>query len=174
MKLLLRQCTIKDLDQLVKISQKTFIEAFAKQNNQDDFEHYLNTALSKETIASELDHPDSLFYFVMKEDQTIGFLKINAAKAQTDIFDETSYELERIYLLSGYQNLGIGEWMLEEIIQLAQDDRKDFIWLGVWEENIRAIRFYEKMGFVKFGKHPYYIGKDKQMDWLMKLDLTTL
>ncbi len=174
MKLLLRQCTIKDLDQLVKISQKTFIEAFAKQNNQDDFEHYLNTALSKETIASELDHPDSLFYFVMKEDQTIGFLKINAAKAQTDIFDETSYELERIYLLSGYQNLGIGQWMLEEIIQLAQDDRKDFIWLGVWEENIRAIRFYEKMGFVKFGKHPYYIGKDKQMDWLMKLDLTTL
>jgi ribosomal protein S18 acetylase RimI-like enzyme len=174
MKLLLRQCTIKDLDQLVKISQKTFIEAFAKQNNQDDFEHYLNTALSKETIDRELDHPDSLFYFVINEHKTIGFFKINAAKAQTDIFDESSYELERIYVLSAYQNLGIGEWMLEEVIQLAQDAGKDFIWLGVWEENTGAIRFYEKMGFIKFGKHPYYIGKDKQMDWLMKLDLTTL
>jgi len=174
MKLTLHHCSTADLDQLVLISRKTFSEAFAAQNNPDDFEHYLNTALTRETIAAELDHFHTSFYFVKNLKETIGYFKINDAKAQTDIFDKTSYELERIYVISGYQGYGIGEWMIDQIIQLAQRAKKDYIWLGVWEENTAAIRFYEKKGFTKFGEHPFYIGKDKQMDWLMKLDLTTL
>ncbi|NNJ88749.1 MAG: GNAT family N-acetyltransferase [Eudoraea sp.] len=174
MELKLHRCSITELDQLVLISRKTFTDAFASQNDPDDFKHYLQTALTRETIANELDHPQTSFYFVKNSKETIGFLKINDAKAQTDIFDETSYELERIYVVSGYQGLGVGEWMIDQAIRLAQEAEKDYIWLGVWEENTSAIRFYEKKGFTKFGRHPYYIGKDKQMDWLMKLDLTTL
>jgi len=56
--------------------------------------------------------------------------------------------------------------------QLALKTGKSFLWLGVWEKNIRAISFYKEHGFVKFGKHPYYIGKDKQMDWLMRYELS--
>ncbi len=174
MELALHHCSIADLDQLVLISRKTFIDAFASQNNSEDFEHYLHTALTRETIAGELDNPHTSFYFVKNLKETIGYFKINDAKAQTDIFDKTSYELERIYVLSGYQGHGIGEWIMDQVNLLAQEAKKDYIWLGVWEENTGAIRFYEKKGFIKFGKHPYYIGKDKQMDWLMKLDLTTL
>ncbi len=175
MELLLHQCSMADLDQLVLISRQTFIDAFATQNNAEDFEQYLNSALTRERIASELEHSHTSFYFVLNnKDETVGFFKVNDAKAQTDIFDETSYELERIYVVSGYQQLGVGTWMIDRVISLAQKAKKAYIWLGVWEENVRAIRFYEKKGFIKFGKHPYYIGKDKQMDWLMKLDLTTL
>ena len=174
MELTLHHCSIADLDQLELISRKTFTEAFAAQNNPKDFEHYLNTALTSETLANELAHPHTSFYFVRNPKETVGYIKINDAKAQTDIHDKSSYELERIYVLSGNQGHGIGEWMIEKVVYLAQEAKKDYIWLGVWEENTAAIRFYEKKGFVKFGKHPYYIGKDKQMDWLMKLDLTTL
>lgn len=174
MKPTLHHCSMADLDQLVLISRKTFSEAFAAQNDPVDFEHYLNTALTRETIANELDHSHASFYFVKKSKVTVGYFKINDAKAQTDINDKTSFELERIYVVSEHQGYGIGEWMIEQIIHLAREAKKEYIWLGVWEENTAAIRFYEKKGFIKFGKHPYYIGKDKQMDWLMKLDLTTL
>ncbi len=174
MELTLHHCSIKDLDQLELISRKTFTDAFATQNNPEDFEYYLRTALTSETLANELDNFHTSFYFVKNSKETVGYFKINDAKAQTDIRDKSSYELERIYVLSDYQGYGIGEWMIDQVIHLAHEAKKDYIWLGVWEENIRAIRFYEKKGFSKFGKHPYYIGKDKQMDWLMKLDLTTL
>jgi len=174
MELLLHYCSMANLDQLVLISRKTFMDAFAAQNNPEDFEQYLNTALSRERISYELLHPHTSFYFVKNSKETIGYFKINDANAQTDIFDKTSYELERIYVVSHYQGHGIGNWMIDQVIYLAQVAKKDYIWLGVWEENTAAIRFYEKKGFIKFGKHPYYIGKDKQMDWLMKLDLTTL
>lgn len=174
MELSLHRCTLEDLDQLVLISRTTFTEAFAEQNDPADFEHYLNTALTKKRMGSELTHPHATFYFVFKHNELVGFFKINDVEAQTDIFDATSYELERIYVLTHYQGQGIGDWIMEQVIRLAKEAEKRFIWLGVWEKNTAAIRFYEKKGFIKFGKHPYYIGKDKQMDWLMKLDLTTL
>jgi ribosomal protein S18 acetylase RimI-like enzyme len=174
MELTLHHCSIADLERLVLISRKTFTDAFAAQNDPEDFEHYLNTALTSETLANELNHSHTSFYFVKNSKETVGYFKINDAKAQTDIHDKSSYELERIYVVSGYQGHGIGEWMIEQVVHLAQKAKKDYIWLGVWEENTAAIRFYEKKGFLKFGRHPYYIGKDKQMDWLMKLDLTTL
>lgn len=174
MELTLQHCSMADLDELILISRETFTEAFAAQNNPEDFEHYLNTALTKDKIVRELEHPQTSFYFVKKSKETVGFFKINDATAQTDINDNTSYELERIYVLSNHQGHGIGEWMIKQVIHLSQEAKKEYIWLGVWEENIRAIRFYENKGFIKFGRHPYYIGKDKQMDWLMKLDLTTL
>ena len=61
--------------------------------------------------------------------------------------------------------------MLERIQELARSEGKQYLWLGVWEYNPGAIRFYERLGFVIFDKHPYYIGKDRQMDWMMRLNL---
>ena len=46
-----------------------------------------------------------------------------------------------------------------------------YIWLGVWEENPRATRFYQKNGFVAFGKHIFKLGDDEQTDILMKRPL---
>jgi ribosomal protein S18 acetylase RimI-like enzyme len=77
-------------------------------------------------------------------------------------------------VLSNYQGKGLGRIMIGEVIELAKERKKEFIWLGVWEENKKAIEFYKSMGFEKFGEHPYYIGQDKQNDWLMKLELPTL
>ena len=83
-------------------------------------------------------------------------------------------ELERIYVKSEFQRNKIGLFMLNNIKRIATSKNKSYLWLGVWEKNGKAIRFYEKNGFIKFGKHPYYIGTDKQMDWLMKLNLINL
>lgn len=40
--------------------------------------------------------------------------------------------------------------------------------LGVWEHNHRALRFYEKNGFIAFGTHIFQLGNDQQTDILMK------
>ncbi len=164
-------CTPKELSLLVEIGRETFIDAFADANDPKDFENYIEEAFSKKGIQVELNHPDSFFYLVYSEGKLAGYFKLNYLNAQTDIKSKEGAELERIYVLKDFQNQHIGQWMLEEAIKLARSTGKDFLWLGVWEENPRAIRFYERNGFEKFGKHPYYIGTDKQMDWLMKLDL---
>ena len=41
------------------------------------------------------------------------------------------------------------------------------MWLGVWEKNLKGIRFYERFGFKKFSEHLFVLGNDIQTDWLM-------
>ena len=66
---------------------------------------------------------------------------------------------------------GLVKAILDEIISLCRTKKVAFLWLGVWEANRAAIRFYERHGFKKFGEHPYFIGEDKQTDWLMKIEI---
>lgn len=167
-------CTAKDLEVLVHISRTTFIDAFEALNNPDDFETYLEKAFHPDTLGRELANPHTAFYFVYDHHTLVGYCKVNEGDAQSDIREEEGLELERIYVVKAFQGKQIGYWILEQVRELAKSRRKAYLWLGVWEENRPAIAFYERHGFVKFGAHPYYIGKDKQTDWLMKLDLATL
>ncbi len=174
MQLLLHSCTNEDLTELTKISRRTFRDAFEFQNDPSDFNHYLSTALSSETLSTELQHPDRSFYFVRLNNQNVAYFKINENQAQTDLRDAEGMEIERIYVLQEFQGQKIGEWMIWEILKIGRKKGKEYLWLGVWEQNMKAIRFYERLGFIRIGKHPYYIGNDRQMDWLMKLNIPNL
>lgn len=168
-----RKCSLNDLTTLTKISRDTFVTAFEKDNNPDDFIEYITHAFSSETLKAQLKDPDTHFYFAYDEQNVlVGYVKINQNNAQTELKEPTSIELERIYVLQQYQGKNIGSELLRKVIELAQTWKKKTLWLGVWEHNPRAIRFYQRHGFVKFGEHPYFIGKDKQTDWLMRLELS--
>ena len=170
MKLSLVKCRSEDIDQLREIGMRTFSDAFESQNNPDDFSFYIEKAFGREQLLSEINHPHSQFYFAKTDDTILGYFKLNFMDAQTDLKDTRAAELERIYVCKEYQGRKIGKWMLDRAVEIARALGKSYIWLGVWEENTGAIAFYEKSGFKKFGKHPYYIGKDRQIDWLMKLE----
>lgn len=170
--LIFKTCTIKDLDQLIEISKQTFIDAFEKQNDPTDFKNYIARAFNKEQITLELQHPDSLFYFlILKDIGLVGYIKLNRKEAQKELFDMDAIELERIYILKEYQGKKLGQEALSMVIDIAKSQKASYLWLGVWEQNTRAIAFYQRHGFVKFGEHPYLIGEDEQYDWLMRLDL---
>lgn len=171
MNLLYKICTENNLQNLVEISLQTFISAFENQNDPNDFKAYINKAFSKEQLSKELSHPNVRFYLVYKEKGLVGYFKLNAKDAQTEPLGNSSIEIERIYVLDEFQGQQIGKQMLFKIIEIAKQEQMAFLWLGVWEKNTSAIRFYERYGFVKFGTHPYIIGNDIQTDWLMRLDL---
>lgn len=166
-----RACNIEDLDELVEISRVTFVDAFEKLNNPDDFNNYLAKAFSIERIKSELLDTNIQFYFTYLNNSLVGYFKLNEGEAQTESFKEDTLELERIYVLQHFQGKQIGKAMLYKAIAIANAKKASFLWLGVWEKNKEAIKFYERYGFKKFMTHPYLIGKDKQTDWLMKLIL---
>lgn len=167
----LRKCTSFDLEVLLWISKETFVDTFEKDNDPNDFQQYVESAFTKKKIEEELQNQDSDFYFIYVEQELAGYFKLNRAKAQTDVNDAKSIELERIYVLKAYQGKQIGRWMLDKAIEISKEQNGiQYLWLGVWERNTKAIRFYERNGFSKFDQHSFYIGKDEQIDWLMRLD----
>jgi len=159
------------VDNLVDISRTTFTEAFEALNNPVDFKLYLLSAFNSLQLLKELEDPLSEFYFAYVNDQLTAYLKLNFGVSQTDLKESTGMEIERIYTLKEFQNLKIGRQLVDFAISSAIKKDLRYIWLGVWEDNPRAIKFYESIGFYKIGEHIYQVGNDPQNDWVMRLDI---
>ena len=126
---------------------------------------------SEEKLGKELRNENSQFYVAIQADEVIGYLKVNLGDAQNEKQDPDALEIERIYVLQKYQGKQVGTLLDKQPLAIAKALKSPYIWLGVWEENPRAMRFYEKNGFVEFGEHIFQLGDDAQRDVLMKKTL---
>lgn len=167
----IRKASLNDIERLQEIGKLTFTETFSSANSEENLEKYLNTEFSNEKLTIELSDKYSAFYFVELENKIIGYLKVNFGQAQTEIKDDSSLEIERIYVLKEFHGKKVGQILYEKAVGLAKDNKLKYVWLGVWEENPRAIKFYEKNGFIVFDQHIFKLGNDEQTDILMKLEL---
>jgi ribosomal protein S18 acetylase RimI-like enzyme len=107
------------------------------------------------------------------EDTIIGYLKINTGLSQTEIVEGNALEIERIYVSKDFHGKKVGQALYNKAIAIAIEKNVDYVWLGVWENNLRAIGFYRKNGFEEFDKHIFRLGNEEQTDIMMKLDLKT-
>ena len=161
----------EEVKHLQFISKNTFSESFAKDNSRENLKSYFKAAFSLKQLAKELNNSLSRFFFIYIDETLCGYFKINIGGSQTEIKSDDGLELERIYILAEYQGKKIGEKILEKVKYIASLEQKKYIWLGVWELNTKAIKFYERFGFKKFDTHIYQIGDDPQIDWMMKMML---
>jgi ribosomal protein S18 acetylase RimI-like enzyme len=167
----IRRVTLNDIQTLQKISRDTFSETFSENNDVENMNKYLEEGFATDKLSQEVSNPASQFYFAILDDQVIGYLKLNTGNAQTEGEAEQALEIERIYVLSAYHGKKVGQLLYAKAMQLADELKSNYVWLGVWEENTRAIRFYEKNGFVAFDKHIFKLGEDEQTDIMMKKTL---
>ena len=167
----LSRITEQELESLQEIGKQTFFETFADSNDEENMRLYLDENFSLEKLKQELHTPGSEFYFIKQEQLPIGYLKINFAQAQTELKDPSSMEIERIYVLQDHHGKNIGQLLFDKALQRAIEENINYVWLGVWEENKRAVNFYKKNGFVVFDQHIFKFGPEEQTDLMMKLDL---
>lgn len=168
---ILKICTPDDLDSLREIAIKTYTQTFDPFNSKENMEAYLEEAFHTEKLRKEMADANSVFYLLYYGEQVAGYLKLNEAPSQTDINDNGSLEIERFYVSKEFQGAGLGRWLMEQAISIAVGRGKKYAWLGVWEKNERALRFYKKNGFYKIGSHPFVMGDDAQTDYIMRKDL---
>lgn len=167
----IRKVTLNDIDQLQKIGKQTFYETFSAENTEENMINYLNEGFSIEKLTTELSDKNTEFYFATLDNNVIGYLKLNFGQSQTELQDDKALEIERIYVLKEFHGKKVGQVLYEKAIEIAKEKNADYVWLGVWEENPRAISFYKKNGFVEFDKHIFKLGNDEQTDIMMKLKL---
>ena len=167
----IKRITVQELDQLKEIGRKTFHETFSESNDDENMTKYLDEKFSSDKLTEEINNTDSEFYFATLENDVIGYLKVNFGESQTELKDDTALEIERIYVSKEFHGKKVGQLLYEKAIQIAKDKNVHYVWLGVWEENLRAINFYTKNGFVEFDKHIFKLGNDEQTDIMMRLKL---
>lgn len=167
----IKESNLNDLEKMKYISKKTFIETFSDVNSHQDIENYLKENFSVDKLKSEFNNTASIFYIVEHNSKVVAYMKLNFDEAQTERGHENTLEIQRIYVLKDSKNMHIGKMLMQKAIELGKSNNLNYIWLGVWEKNISAIKFYEKHNFIKFDTHIFMLGDDQQIDYLMKLSL---
>lgn len=165
----IKPLTPLDLPTLRDISISTFRETFAHLNSEENMRKYLEECLSLTKLTEEFNTEGSEFFFAMVGEEVIGYLKINTGKAQTEPV-ENALEVERIYIKKEYQGMKAGKFLLDHAFRSAQEKGLMTVWLGVWEKNTKAIGFYERHGFTRFGQHFFILGEEEQVDIMMKME----
>jgi ribosomal protein S18 acetylase RimI-like enzyme len=169
--IILRNISVNDVIKLQEIGQQTFFETFEAGNTEENMKNYLEEGFSLNKLTTELENKNSEFYFAELDNHVIGYLKLNFGESQTELKEIAALEIERIYVLKDFHGKRVGQLLYEKAISIAKQKNVDYVWLGVWEENLRAINFYKKNGFVEFDKHIFRLGNDEQTDIMMKLKL---
>lgn len=162
---------LNEISQLQEIGRQTFFETFAESNSEENMQNYLSEGFTIEKLTTEINNPNSEFYFAAIENQIIGYLKVNFGEAQTELKDDKTLEIERIYVVKEFHGKSVGQILYDKAIEIANQKKVSYVWLGVWEENPRAISFYTKNGFIAFDKHIFKLGDDEQTDIMMKLKI---
>ncbi len=169
--IILRLATIDDAWLISDLSRKTFYETFASYNTEENMALHMDMYYARETIQAELMEPWNFFILAYFDNELVGYAKMNEQVKEEAEKLESPIEIERIYSIKEMIGKGVGKKLMETCLSIAREKNKKVIWLGVWEHNYRAIEFYTRRGFEKFGEHCFPVGNDPQTDWLMKKNL---
>ena len=168
----IKKCSLDDILDLQKIYRQTFFETFSEQNSEENMRIFLDKAYSEEKLKSEIEDKESETFLAVENQKILGVLKINTGNAETESGLKNSLEIQRIYILKESKGLGIGTVLMNLAEKKARELGVSFIWLGVWEKNFPAQKFYTDKGFRRFSEHAFVLGDDIQTDFLMKKELS--
>lgn len=169
----IRLADTKDGELIATLSRQTFYETFASFNTKENMDKFMNEQFTAEKLMAETGEAGNIFLLAYDGDEPVGYAKLNECKESEELKDRNALEIVRIYAVTRAIGKGVGSALMQRCLETAAAMNKEVVWLGVWEHNHRAIDFYTRWGFEKFGTHIFLLGDDPQTDWLMKKELLT-
>lgn len=164
----IRHATREDASLIAEISHLAFYQTFAADNTREDMEKFLKEQFTRGKLMMEVGASANTFLLAYDGHEVAGYAKLRDSRVPQGLGSIKGLELARLYALSNMIGKGVGSLLMESCIDIAKQKEKDYLWLGVWERNLRAIEFYKKWGFEKFSETDFLLGDDVQRDWLMK------
>ncbi len=166
-----RRATIADAEMLSVIAAQTFYDTFTGTCTEEDMQSFLveyyNLQQVKQELANELD----FYYLAEVEGEVVGYLRfMEDYKNFPEVAQWKALELKRIYIVKEFQGRGVAQILMDFVLKFAAENKFQVVYLGVWEHNLRAQKFYEKYGFANTGHtHDFPIGNTPQTDnWMWK------
>ena len=171
MEINIRRVTIADVAALAVIARQTFYDTFTGTCTDEDMQSFLDEHYNEEQLGNELLDEETFCFFAEAGGAPVAYLHFKEDyKNFPTIKKWKALELKRIYVLKEFHGKGIAQKLMDYFLNFAAEKKYEAVWLGVWEHNIRAQKFYEKFGFVNSGyTHDFPIGNTPQTDvWLWK------
>ena len=163
----IRRATLADAVKLSAISIQTFYDTFTGTCTEEDMDLFLKDYFHLKQVQLELSNENDFYYLAEQHGKVVGYLRWMEDYNNFPLMKQwKSLELKRIYVLKEFHGKGVAHQLMDFILQYASTNQYQVVWLGVWEHNLRAQKFYEKYSFVNSGHtHDFPIGSTPQTDW---------
>ncbi|UOR05314.1 GNAT family N-acetyltransferase [Hymenobacter aerilatus] len=160
--------------ELAALGRQTFYETFAADNTPADMEAYLAATFGTEQQLRELQDPHVIFLLARMQQELVGYAML---RLQSDLGLEPGksadnrLEIVRLYVREDWVGTGLGASLMRRTLEEARTHKCRALVLGVWEQNTRAIAFYQRFGFKAIGQHAFTLGSDVQTDLILRKGL---
>lgn len=166
-----REAEFSEVAAMREVAIQSYVDTFADVNTPENMSAFLNDAYNQQKLEEEFYEIGSVLYLACEGSRIAGFLRLRSNSEVEYKLGSNTIELQRLYIHKNFQNQKVGKMLMQKAIDYAIEKKFEWIWLGVWERNFNAQRFYNKWGFEKFGEHVFQMGDDPQIDWLLKRKL---
>jgi diamine N-acetyltransferase len=153
-------------------ARRVFEETFGPDNDPRDIAMYTERAFTTARQANELADPLRVYLIGEDDGALASYALLHVGASHVAVRGPRPMEIERFYVDSRWHGQGVAHAMMDAALEVAHAEHAETIWLGVWCENARAIRFYEKRGFRDVGSHTFLLGTDLQTDRVMARSLS--
>lgn len=174
--MIIKRANTNDVDIINRIARETYSQTFTKYNSPKNMQAYLDESLSYEKTKIELIDRTNHYFSIEDKNYFVGYIKmqenfdINDPSFPSIVLKKPTMLLDRFYLYEKWHGTGIADLMMKFCLTYAIQLKKEAIWLGVWENNKRALGFYRKYRFEIIGDHVFMMGDDAQLDyWMMRM-----
>ncbi len=163
----IRLGTRDDAAALAALAARTFVDAFGADTGAEDMQAHCAKAYGVAQQTAELTSPDTVTLLADDGGRLVGFAQVRRHEPPPCVTAAGVIELHRFYIDVPAHGTGVAQQLMAAVMEAAQTAGARHLWLGVWEHNPRAIRFYTKCGFVDVGSHDFVLGADRQTDRVM-------
>jgi len=163
----IRTAREEDAEELSRVARDIFYDTFGASNSDADMELYCSQEFTPAAIATLITDPQTHMLLATHDGRIIGYAQVRRGEAPTGVPGCPAIELKRFYIAKAWHGAGLARALMSAVADRSLEDGMEGLWLGVWEHNLRAIRFYRKCGFNVVGELPYILGTDLQRDFVM-------
>ncbi|MDB4909683.1 MAG: GCN5-related N-acetyltransferase [Gemmatimonadetes bacterium] len=167
----IRRATLADAPLIASLGAETFVTSFGAQNTRENLAKHLANAFGEEIQRRELTDPSVTYLIAELDGRTAGYAQVREGEAPECITGAVPVEVRRFYVVHDFHGTGIAQALMEACAGEARKRGGRTLWLGVWDQNPRAIRFYTKCGFEDVGGQTFLLGDDPQQDRVLSRSL---
>ncbi|MBC3881171.1 GNAT family N-acetyltransferase [Undibacterium sp. LX40W] len=167
----IRAADLSDANRLSLLAETSFRHTFAASNTAEDMDTHCRNSYSEAIQSAEIAHPQMLTLLVEDDAQLAAYAQLRFDHAPECVADRNAAEIQRLYVANAWHGKGVAQSLMRACLDAIIERGKKTAWLGVWEHNPRAIKFYQKFGFVEVGEHAFPVGSDPQRDIILSLTL---
>ncbi|HSU92842.1 MAG TPA: GNAT family N-acetyltransferase [Gemmatimonadaceae bacterium] len=167
----IRRATLSDAPLIASVGTETFVTSFGAQNAPEDVAKHLARAFGVEIQTRELADPAITYLIAEQNGRTAGYAQVREGEAPPCVAGASPVEVRRFYVLQDFHGTGIAQALMDACAREARQRGGRTLWLGVWDQNPRAIRFYTKWGFADVGGQTFVLGDDPQQDRVLARSL---